>query len=163
MTFIENLIDKLVPKHYFSGTCDVLPNFMLFKAKSNNLTELRKLTPKLSEIPTLGPFVQEKTEDGVIYEKDKFWGIKICHIPNVLAAQKIYMKKGTFLDLHRHEELEIGIIKRGVIRFTIDNKVNVFGPDEVVYLLSNQLHSAMALENVEAIFVTIPPAEGFPD
>jgi quercetin dioxygenase-like cupin family protein len=160
MNFVETIVNKLTPKSYFTT-----PNGILscVKKKETNLDKLRELTKDLSEIPTLGFFVKEITDDGVIYEKDNLWGIKICNIPNVLAAQKIYMTKGYTMPVHRHEELEIGIIKRGKIRVDINSKSKVFNADDVVYLLSNQSHSVTALENVEAIFITVPPAEGFPE
>ena len=129
---------------------------------SENIEKLKTLTKKLNGAPTLNGLVDHYEIDKAIYEKDKFWGVKLLFVPNEVAVQRTFMKKGLKVLPHKHIELEVGIVLSGTFKLNYKGETSLVKTGEVVIIESNQKHSGTILEDTEMVFVSMPPAKGYP-
>ena len=124
-----------------------------------NLQKLKELTEKLSPLTDL---ISKETDNFIEYGDSGFTALGLYNVPEI-AVSKITINKGKKAKEHNHKEKEIGIIYKGCISFIIDGKEKDYHPGDIVYFNPMQMHSAHAKEDSEAIFITIPSGEGFPN
>lgn len=78
----------------------------------------------------------------------------------IMLAQ-VFLKKGTIVPRHSHENEQISHITKGVLRFWIgeDDQMMDVRAGEVLCIPSNVPHRAEALEDMEAIDTFTPPRQ----
>jgi quercetin dioxygenase-like cupin family protein len=68
-------------------------------------------------------------------------------------------KQGCVVPPHSHANEQLTFVTQGKWRFVIGGKEQVVGPDEMVYIPSNTVHSAVAIEDLVAYDIFTPPRE----
>ena len=68
-------------------------------------------------------------------------------------------KQGCHVPPHAHANEQLTFVVRGRWRFEIGGKELTVGPNEMVYIPSDTVHSAEALEDLEAYDIFTPPRE----
>jgi len=68
-------------------------------------------------------------------------------------------KQGCLVPPHSHQNEQLTFVTRGKWRFEIAGKELFVGPNEMVYIPSNAVHSAEAVEELEAYDIFTPPRE----
>ncbi len=68
-------------------------------------------------------------------------------------------KRGCLVPPHSHPNEQLTFVTRGKWRFTIGGKDLTVGPNEMVYIPSETVHSAEALEDLEAYDIFTPPRQ----
>jgi quercetin dioxygenase-like cupin family protein len=68
-------------------------------------------------------------------------------------------KQGCLVPPHAHANEQLTFVVRGRWRFEIGGKELTVGPNEMVYIPSDTVHSAEALEDLEAYDIFTPPRE----
>jgi quercetin dioxygenase-like cupin family protein len=93
------------------------------------------------------------------YEKlnDKFLR-KIAYDGKIMIGLT-EVKKGYIVAPHSHDNEQMTIVFKGKWRFTIQGKTTDVGPGEMIFIPANVVHSAEALETLEAYDVFTPPRQ----
>ncbi len=68
-------------------------------------------------------------------------------------------KQGCIVPPHSHKNEQLTFVTRGRWRFEIGGKELFVGANEMVYIPSNTVHSAVAVEELEAYDIFTPPRE----
>ena len=68
-------------------------------------------------------------------------------------------KRGCFVPPHSHANEQLTFVTSGRWRFEIDGKSIYVGPNEVLFIPSNAVHSAEAVEDLVAYDIFTPPRE----
>ncbi len=73
--------------------------------------------------------------------------------------QKVFIKKGNKVPLHRHPHEQISYVTKGTIKFTVDKKDYIVKEEQVLLIPSNAEHGAEALEDSVALETFSPARE----
>ena len=68
-------------------------------------------------------------------------------------------KQGCYVPPHSHHNEQLTFVISGRWRFEIDGKTLIVGPNEMLYIPPNMIHSAEALEDLVAYDIFSPPRE----
>lgn len=95
--------------------------------------------------------------DDMPYEKlnDKFLR-KIAYDGELMIGLTV-VEQGYVVTPHSHPNTQMTFVSRGRWRFTIDGKTTEVGPNEMVFIPANIVHSAEAIESLVAYDVFTPP------
>ena len=146
---------------------------MALPEDSENLKKLQEITP------TLDKLVQDKGHEApdITYEtvgNGTFIGF-ILHNERAVAAQRVFMSKGTEIPPHHHEEKEFVIVYSGSFKLmscpvclsVIDGQPtpnnDIFKTGDAVYFPPNQPHGGLALEDTWIVSITVPSGGGYPN
>ncbi|HXZ78299.1 MAG TPA: cupin domain-containing protein [Terriglobales bacterium] len=77
---------------------------------------------------------------------------------NVMLA-RVLLKKGCVVPEHSHHNEQLTFILEGALKFWIDGREIVVGPDEVLCIPSNMPHKAEALEDTVDMDIFYPPRQ----
>ena len=130
---------------------------------SDRMLKLEAAMENIPEIPTLADLVHHYEGSKAFYEGTEFWGQCLLFVPGVIAVQRVHMKKDYEVTRHIHAELECGIVEKGSFHVKVNGDEYIAGTGDVVSFPSNKPHSGTILEDCTVVFVTMPPAEGYPD
>ncbi|MEW6737673.1 MAG: cupin domain-containing protein [Acidobacteriota bacterium] len=68
-------------------------------------------------------------------------------------------KQGCYVPPHSHENEQLTFVISGRWRFHIEGKIVLVGPNEMLYIPSNVVHEAEAIEDLVAYDIFTPPRE----
>ena len=68
-------------------------------------------------------------------------------------------KKDCFVPPHSHENEQMTFVVSGRWRFEMDGRTIYVGPNEMLYIPPNMVHSAVAEEDLIAYDIFVPPRE----
>lgn len=68
-------------------------------------------------------------------------------------------KQGCYVPPHSHENEQLTFVTRGRWRFEIEGKAIIVGPNEILFIPSNVIHAAEAVEDLVAYDIFTPPRE----
>jgi quercetin dioxygenase-like cupin family protein len=68
-------------------------------------------------------------------------------------------KAGCYVPPHSHENEQLTFVISGRWRFEIGGRTLVVGPNEMLHIPSNEIHSATAVEDLVAYDIFTPPRE----
>lgn len=125
---------------------------------SDNLEELHRIHTRLNGL------VSMNSGDCIEYDvPGTAIGFKLLHEADRIAVQRRLMTVGTDFPDHHHEVDEWAFLYRG--RMTL----RYCGVEEEVvapafkHFAANHQHGGVVLEEAWVVFVTMPPAKGYPD
>jgi len=73
--------------------------------------------------------------------------------------QKVFIKKGQKVPLHKHPHEQISYVMKGTIKFFVNKKEYIVKEEEVLLIPSNAEHGCEALEDSIALESFSPPRE----
>ncbi len=68
-------------------------------------------------------------------------------------------KRGCVVPRHAHENEQLSFVVSGRWRFELDGKSVIVGPNEMLFIPPNVVHSAEAIEDVTGYDIFTPPRE----
>ncbi|MDA4121591.1 MAG: cupin domain-containing protein [Thaumarchaeota archaeon] len=77
---------------------------------------------------------------------------------NAMLA-RLVLKKGSFVPPHKHASEQLSSVLTGSLEFRIGRKSILVGPGQVLVIPPNAVHSALALEDTDAIDAFSPLRE----
>lgn len=128
---------------------------------SKNVRELRELAKTLP--PFLTDFVKEEHTGFINYEviNGKTEGINLYQIKEVAVA-RISISKDTEFPFHQHDEIEFFVIYEGKLLWKFEDEEVELTVGDSCRIPPNQMHGCIALEDTQAIFITVPASMGYP-
>jgi quercetin dioxygenase-like cupin family protein len=72
---------------------------------------------------------------------------------------RLVLKKGSFVPPHKHVSEQLSSVLTGSLEFKIGRKSIIVGPGQVLVIPPNVVHSALALEDTDAIDAFSPLRE----
>jgi quercetin dioxygenase-like cupin family protein len=97
-------------------------------------------------------FTWDEMEKEVINET---FARRFVYGEKVMLAQ-IFLKKGTVVPLHQHENEQIAYVVEGALEFELEGKRVVVRQGQVLVVPSNVPHSAVALEDTVDLDIFAP-------
>jgi quercetin dioxygenase-like cupin family protein len=80
------------------------------------------------------------------------------HAENMTVA-RLEMSPGCLVAPHSHHNEQISMLEKGSVKFTVDGKEVVLTAGDVLHILPNLVHSALALEDSVAVELFSPRRE----
>jgi quercetin dioxygenase-like cupin family protein len=72
---------------------------------------------------------------------------------------RVFLKKGSHVPMHSHENEQLTYILEGALKFNIDNREIVVAAGEVLCIPPNLPHEAFALEDTVDLDIFYPPRQ----
>ena len=97
--------------------------------------------------------------DDIPYEKlnDKFLR-KIAYDGKIMIGLT-EVEQGYVVPPHSHDNEQMTFVTSGRWRFTLEGKTTDVGPNEMIFIPANVVHTAVAVESLVAYDVFTPPRE----
>ena len=74
----------------------------------------------------------------------------------VMTVARLEMSTGCVVATHSHHNEQISMVEKGSVKFTVDGKDVVLKAGDVLHILPNLVHSALALEDSVAVELFSP-------
>lgn len=115
--------------------------------------------PSLEDITTTRgcDFIEIESEEGFVIAMN-------LHKSNKVAVARTKFSSGSRMGFHTHNDaVEWIIVVKGALKISYQDREDKYlKAKEYVTLIPGIPHSVMALDDTEAIVITIPPDKGFP-